>query len=256
MPAKTFSLERGISAVCTPLPCQQQLRCWQLSGAPGGSSQSGSKLQTVPGQLWVLVTAEVPKTQPHGSAQHRARHSTVQPCWVLWTGTGSRNNDPKNSNAQVSSKRLRLKGQDCFHPTKACFHPNLSQITHQMKKKWKSPLRAPALFHNPPPSSKQKPGLGEKLIQRAFQEFKDELSSCLAAPAQSNQSSPSITTSPLRPHGSGLCSRTLLLSEASSRFQHLIVPVETLNKERIKGKIPNRSRKDQLVVGSFSWGPF
>lgn len=107
-------------------------------GRLGGSSQSGSKFQTVPGQLWLLVAAEVPKTQPHGSVQHRSGHASVQLCWVLWTDTGSRNNDLKESSAQVSSKRLRLKGQDCFHPTKAWFCPNLSQTTHQMKKNGKA----------------------------------------------------------------------------------------------------------------------
>lgn len=210
-------------------------------GRLGGSSQSGSKFQTVPGQLWLLVAAEVPKTQPHGSVQHRSGHTSVQLCWLLWTDTGSRNNDLKESSAQVSSKRLRLKGR-LFSPNKSLVLPKSVPNYPSDEKKWKSLLRAPALFHNPPPSSKQKPGWGEKLIRRAFQEFKDELSSCLAAPAQSNQwnhTSASTTTSPLQPHGSGLCSRTLLLSEALSRFQHLIVPVETLNKERIKGKILN-----------------
>lgn len=32
------------------------------------------------------------------------------------------------------------------------------------------------------------------------------------------------------------------------RFQYLTIPVETLNKERMKGKFQSRSRKDQLAM--------
>lgn len=69
-----------------------------------------------------------------------------------------------------------------------------------------------------------------------------------SAPAWLHLPSPTsgTTAAPAAPAHGSLCSRTLLSSGASSRFQHLIVPGETLSKARIKGKIPNHSRRDQL----------
>lgn len=108
-----MSLERGF-LLLAPRPWQQPAYP-RVAQNPTGARAARALLES-PNHN----PAALSSTDPHA------------PWATLCMDTGSRNNDLKDS---VSSKRLRVKGQGCFHPANACFHPNLSQITHQMEKK-------------------------------------------------------------------------------------------------------------------------